>query len=184
MTEARLITHKCPAGAELVPVRAAGRWVDDPLPGRRLHQLAQHVGKVYDPILLRATCERIYACSQQQQVATGGAMRKLALATAFMLAVGVGMPTATAAGGQFTYILQANGPISSASFFDGINEMRTITDLPASWSQTFANQATYQMHSISAQTDGTQISCQVIVNGSVADQQATTGRYTVVTCSA
>ena len=31
------------AGAELVTVRASGRWVRDPLPGRRLYQLAQHL---------------------------------------------------------------------------------------------------------------------------------------------
>jgi hypothetical protein len=30
------------AGAERVAVRASRRWVGDPLPGRGLHQLAQH----------------------------------------------------------------------------------------------------------------------------------------------
>jgi len=69
---------------------------------------------------------------------------------------------------QFAYVLRSDGPIMSASFFDGMNEMQTVSGLPASWSQTFTSQATYQMHSISAQTSGTQISCQVIVNGLVA----------------
>ena len=33
------------AGAEVVAVRASGRRVGDPLPGRGLHQLAQHILK-------------------------------------------------------------------------------------------------------------------------------------------
>ena len=40
--EAGLITDEHLAGAELVTVRATRRQVGDPLPGRRLHQLAQH----------------------------------------------------------------------------------------------------------------------------------------------
>jgi hypothetical protein len=37
-----LMRDKDFAGAELVPVGASRRRVGDPLPGRRLHQLAQH----------------------------------------------------------------------------------------------------------------------------------------------
>ena len=42
MTETRLMADEDLAGAERVTVRASGRRVGDPLPGRRLHQLAQH----------------------------------------------------------------------------------------------------------------------------------------------
>jgi hypothetical protein len=40
--EARLMADEDVAGTERVPVGAACRWVGDPLPGRGLHQLAQH----------------------------------------------------------------------------------------------------------------------------------------------
>ena len=42
VSEARLVTHQHLVGAEGVSVGAAGRRVDDPLPGRCLYQLAQH----------------------------------------------------------------------------------------------------------------------------------------------
>jgi hypothetical protein len=42
MPEARLVTDEDLIRAEVVAVRAAGRRVGDPLPGRGLHQLAQH----------------------------------------------------------------------------------------------------------------------------------------------
>ena len=45
VTEAGLMTYQHFTGAEGVPVRAARRWVGDPLPGRGLHQLAQHILK-------------------------------------------------------------------------------------------------------------------------------------------
>src|SRR4051794_22717979 len=95
--------------------------------------------------------------------------------------VGIGIIAApqAAASGQFTYIVQANGPISAASFFDGMNDLKSVTDLPSSWSQTFASEATYQMTSITAQTEGTQITCQLIKDGEVVDRQTTVGRFTV-----
>jgi hypothetical protein len=106
----------------------------------------------------------------------------LAAASALLVVGMLAAPPASAAG-TFSYIVQSNGPILSASFFDGMNELQTVSGLPASWSQTFASQATYQMTSITAQTNGTQISCQLIKNGSLVDQQTTTGRYTVVSCT-
>jgi hypothetical protein len=42
VTEARLMAHQHLLWTESVPVRAARRWVSDPLPGRGLYQLAQH----------------------------------------------------------------------------------------------------------------------------------------------
>ncbi|WP_193046810.1 MmpS family transport accessory protein [Mycolicibacterium baixiangningiae] len=92
-------------------------------------------------------------------------------------------PVAGANAGSFAYVLKSDAPIMSASFFDGMNEMQTVMDLPSSWSQTFSSEATYQMHSISAQTNGTVLSCQLLVNGSVVDEQTTKGRYTVTVCS-
>jgi len=42
VAEARLVADEHLAGAERVPVLAAGRWVGDPLPARGLHEIAQH----------------------------------------------------------------------------------------------------------------------------------------------
>jgi hypothetical protein len=42
VAEARLVADEDLVGAERVTVRAAALWVDDPLPGRRLHELAEH----------------------------------------------------------------------------------------------------------------------------------------------
>jgi hypothetical protein len=42
VSEASDVTDQDLVRAEEVAVRAARRWVSDPLPGRRLHQLAQH----------------------------------------------------------------------------------------------------------------------------------------------
>ena len=45
MPEAELVADQDLIRAERVPVRTSRRWVCDPLPGRRLHQLAQHILK-------------------------------------------------------------------------------------------------------------------------------------------
>jgi len=71
------------------------------------------------------------------------------------------------------------------NYYDGMDELTSETDgLDSTWSKTMASQATYQLTSISAQTNGTQVSCQIVKNGEVVDQQQAVGRFTVVTCSA
>lgn len=42
VAEAGLVPDEYLTGAEAVPVGAMCRWVGDPLPGSRLHQLTQH----------------------------------------------------------------------------------------------------------------------------------------------
>ena len=42
VAQAGLMAYEDSVGAEAVPVGAARGWVDDPLPSRHLHQLAQH----------------------------------------------------------------------------------------------------------------------------------------------
>ena len=42
MPETGLMAYQDLVGAEIAPVGAVCRWVGDPLPGRGLHQLAQH----------------------------------------------------------------------------------------------------------------------------------------------
>ena len=61
VSETGLNPDKHLAGAEGMPVGAAGRRVNDPLPGRRQHQLAQHV------IALERACQRRMECRSTVQ---------------------------------------------------------------------------------------------------------------------
>ena len=45
VAEAGLMADEHFTGAEVVPVGTACRWVNDPLPGCRRHEIAQHSGK-------------------------------------------------------------------------------------------------------------------------------------------
>jgi hypothetical protein len=54
------------AGAERVPVRATGRWVGDPLPGRGLHQFPEHVRSLWSDRVIGQVAPSI-AC-----IASGG----------------------------------------------------------------------------------------------------------------
>jgi Mycobacterium membrane protein len=70
------------------------------------------------------------------------------------------------------------------SFYDQMNEMQSLTNLGvSSWSRAFVGKATYQLSAISAQTNGNQVTCQVIKNGSVVAEQTTIGRYTMSVCA-
>jgi hypothetical protein len=92
-------------------------------------------------------------------------------------------PPAHAAGETVDYYISSNGPLMSVSYYDGMNEMTQETDVAAPWHRSFVVQATYGLHSISAQTNGTQVSCEVDVDGQMVDHQTTVGRYTVAVCA-
>lgn len=91
---------------------------------------------------------------------------------------------AHATGERITYTVTSDAPLMSVNYFNAINDMTQQSNLPAQWSTTFTGQATYQMVSMSAQTTGTQVACQVSVNGQLRDSKTATGRYAVVLCSA
>ena len=112
-------------------------------------------------------------------------MRKLivgglaALATAGSLAA-----PANAAGEFITYVVESNGPLLSVNYYDGMNEMTSLTQPGvSSWSINIRSRATYQLMAISAQTEGTQVTCRIIKNGTVTDEQTTVGRYTMSVCA-
>ena len=112
-------------------------------------------------------------------------MRKLivgglaALATAGSLAA-----PANAAGEFITYVVESNGPLLSISYYDGMNEMTQLMQPGvSSWSTNIRSQATYQLISIAAQTQGTQVTCRIIKNGTMTAEQTTVGRYTMSVCA-
>lgn len=92
-------------------------------------------------------------------------------------------PTTAAGGRQIVYEVTSDGPLSTVTYFNEINDMTQLSDQPANWSTSFEGKATYQMHSMSAQTKGTQVSCRITVDGTVLAQETATGRYAVVTCA-
>lgn len=91
---------------------------------------------------------------------------------------------AHATGERITYTVTSNAPLLSVSYFDPINDMTQVHNVDAPWYVSFLGQATYQMASMSAQTNGTQVACQISVNGTVRDTKTATGRYAVVVCTA
>ena len=88
-----------------------------------------------------------------------------------------------AGGSRITYEVQSDGPLSTVTYFDEINDMQQLSDQPSNWSTSFDGKATFQMHSMSAQTTGTQVSCRITVGGEVLAEESATGRYAVVTCA-
>ena len=80
----------------------------------------------------------------------------------------------------------------SLTFFDGMNELQSLsnpgfntwTPNANTWSTNIRSQATYQLSAISALTEGTQVTCRIILNGTVMDEQTTVGRYTMASCGA
>ena len=71
----------------------------------------------------------------------------------------------------------------SLTFFDGMNELQSLSN-PGfntwspnanTWSTNIRSQATYQLTAISALTKGTQVTCRIILNGTVMDEQTTVG---------
>ena len=112
----------------------------------------------------------------------GWFVRKILLTTALLSAL-LAAPAAHASGEQVTYQVQSDGPIMSVSYFDAINDIQIQQNLPSSWSQTINSRSTYQLHTISTQTTGTQITCQIQINGQVIDEKSATGRYATVVCS-
>jgi hypothetical protein len=117
-----------------------------------------------------------------------GGFAALAIAAA---SSGLATP-ANAAGELITYVVESNGPLMSLSFFDGMNELQSLSNpgfntwSPGSntWSANFRSQATYQLTAISAMTKGTQVTCRIVQDGTVMDEKTTVGRYTMASCGA
>jgi hypothetical protein len=84
---------------------------------------------------------------------------------------------------QVTYRVESDAPLSTVAYYDAMNNMTSLQNLPASWSTSFTGKATIQLHSMSAQTTGEHVSCKIIVDGTVIAEQSATGRYSVSVCA-
>lgn len=110
-------------------------------------------------------------------------MVRVFVALAALVSVLVFAPTASA-GSKVEYQVVSDGSLSTVVYFDGINDQQILSGAPASWSASVNNVATYPLYGVTAQTSGTQVSCQILVNGAVKDQKSAVGRYSVVNCTA
>ncbi len=92
---------------------------------------------------------------------------------------------AHAAADHVRYEIESNGPISLVTYFDGIGDIKQDTPSGGTtyWRE-FTNVATYPFYSVSAQTEGTTVTCRLFVNGELVDSNTTYGRYTIADCSA
>jgi hypothetical protein len=109
-------------------------------------------------------------------------------ATATGLLVGASLTTAAAAvadpGDIVTYTVGSDAPLVSVSYYDEMDNMRQVTDQPASWSTTFTSEATSGLFAVGAQTTGEEVHCQITINGEVRDQKSAVGRNSSANCSA
>ena len=94
-------------------------------------------------------------------------------------------PRAAADGSVVTYELDSNGQLSDISYSDGMNESQMVTTPSTPWSITFESQVTTQLYVVGAQSNGTQMSCRIIVDGEVrVDETADGSPGMVMICDA
>ncbi|MGW0249390.1 MmpS family transport accessory protein [Nocardia goodfellowii] len=92
--------------------------------------------------------------------------------------------TSSAKGKAITYeIISDSAELNSVTYFDGNSELKQETNAAAPWSKAVTNSSTVAMIGLGAQTNGTSVTCRIIVDGKVADEQTATGKYAVVNCN-
>lgn len=88
-------------------------------------------------------------------------------------------------GKTVTYeVISDSATLNNVTWFDENSEMQQDTSAAAPWSLTVDNTSTVVMAGVTAQTDGTSVTCRVTVDGEVEDEQTATGKYAVVNCTA
>lgn len=88
-------------------------------------------------------------------------------------------------GKQVQYeVVSDSGTLNSVTWFDENSEMQQKSSASAPWTLTVNNTSTVVMAGVTAQTDGTSVTCRVVVDGKVEDEQTATGKYAVVNCTA
>ncbi|NLE80630.1 MAG: hypothetical protein GX610_13800 [Rhodococcus sp.] len=81
-------------------------------------------------------------------------------------------------------VISDSGSLNSVTWFDENSAIQQKQNVSAPWSLTVENPSTFVIAGVGAQTDGTSVTCRVIVDGEVEDEQTATGQYAVVNCNA
>jgi len=91
-------------------------------------------------------------------------------------------PEASAAGPVVSYGVHSDGSLTSINYYDATNKVVQILNVPSPW-LTFTSQDNYPLYSVSAQTTGTSVACEILVNGEVVSQAGGTGPHSLAGCS-
>lgn len=81
-------------------------------------------------------------------------------------------------------VISDSGSLNSVTWFDEDSALQQDQNVSAPWSLTVENPSSFVIAGVGAQTDGTSVTCRVIVDGVVEDEQTATGQYAVVNCNA
>jgi hypothetical protein len=95
----------------------------------------------------------------------------------------IAAPEATAAGPLVSYGVHSDGSLTSINYYDATNKVRQILNVASPWGLTFTSQDNYPIYSVSAQTSGTSVACEILVNGEVVSQAGGTGPHSLAGCS-
>jgi hypothetical protein len=87
-------------------------------------------------------------------------------------------------GDTVTYTANSDAPLSLVTYYDGMNNIQQLHNQSSHWYLTFTSTAANALLTLTVQTTGQQVSCEINVNGSVKDQKSTTGRNALATCQA
>ena len=82
-----------------------------------------------------------------------------------------------------SYYVDSDGSLSSISYYDANHQLQNLLDVPAPWSLSFRSHETYPVYSVSAQTKGTEVACQITLDGQVVSQRGATGKHSLAGCS-
>ncbi|MDV7244462.1 MULTISPECIES: MmpS family transport accessory protein [Rhodococcus] len=81
-------------------------------------------------------------------------------------------------------VISDSGELNNVTWFDENSAIQQQSTVPAPWTLTVNNPSTFVIAGVGAQTTGTSVTCRVIVDGEVEDEQTATGQYAVVNCNA
>ncbi|WP_068059031.1 MmpS family transport accessory protein [Nocardia xishanensis] len=90
----------------------------------------------------------------------------------------------TGKGKNITYEIVSDDELSSVTYYDSNSELQQETSATAPWSKSLTNSSTVALIGLGAQTNGSSVTCRIIVDGKVADEKTSTGKYAVVNCTA
>ncbi|MFE7718170.1 MmpS family transport accessory protein [Nocardia rhizosphaerihabitans] len=74
--------------------------------------------------------------------------------------------------------------INSVTYFDGNSELQQEISTTAPWTKSVTNDSTVAIIGLGAQVNCSSVTCRIVVDGKVADEQTSTGTYAVVNCIA
>ncbi|WP_216918016.1 MmpS family transport accessory protein [Nocardia noduli] len=93
-------------------------------------------------------------------------------------------PQPAGAGVSVVYEIISDTPtLPSVTYVDGNSAMQQQAPATAPWTKKFVNNSTYVILGVSAQTEGTSVTCRIAVDGQIVDEKTATGKYALVICA-